>query len=331
MSPAFKNLTIAKPTHTPYMTSTKKSCLAAWLSKFTLTASSGSGGGLVYQSPVSPFTPGYYASNSTVTLVALPRAGWVFSGWTGSATGLANPLNVLVNSNKVVTATFTSSVPDLIADNTDAGFTTAGLWTFGSSAPGYYGSNYRSLAAGGNPSINATFTPNIVTAGNYDVAGWWPGATDGGTALYSLAYSGGASNQAIIQAAASGTQFYPLYFARPFGSGSGGHLTLSSAAPEAGKTIYADAARWRWSTNQSLIPLVRNITKTGGSATINWFAEMGSVYRVQYKTNLNAASPWVDLSGDVIVSGPTAATIASKTDPSLGNAARRFYRVLLLP
>jgi hypothetical protein len=47
-----------------------------------------------------------YPSNTVVTLTALPDAGYVFTGWSGNASGLSNPINVTLNSNKVVTASF---------------------------------------------------------------------------------------------------------------------------------------------------------------------------------------------------------------------------------
>ena len=50
--------------------------------------------------------------DSTVMLTACPDDGYVFAGWSGDATGNNNPLSVLVNADKTITATF---VPD--ADN----------------------------------------------------------------------------------------------------------------------------------------------------------------------------------------------------------------------
>jgi hypothetical protein len=57
-----------------------------------------------------------------------------------------------------------------------------------------------------------------------------------------------------------------------------------------------------------------------------WTAIPGAGYRVQYKTNLNAAA-WSDLVGDVTATGTT----ASKADATLGTNATRFYRVFALP
>ncbi|MGD0978566.1 MAG: hypothetical protein ABR962_05425 [Candidatus Bathyarchaeia archaeon] len=48
-----------------------------------------------------------YASGTVVSLTAAPSASWSFSGWSGDVTGAQNPVNVTMNGNKTVTATFT--------------------------------------------------------------------------------------------------------------------------------------------------------------------------------------------------------------------------------
>ncbi|MBI5838416.1 MAG: T9SS type A sorting domain-containing protein [Candidatus Eisenbacteria bacterium] len=60
------------------------------------------GGGTVAKSPDQPD----YLGGSTVQLTANPTVGWVFAGWSGDASGATNPLNVLIDGNKNITATF---------------------------------------------------------------------------------------------------------------------------------------------------------------------------------------------------------------------------------
>jgi GH25 family lysozyme M1 (1,4-beta-N-acetylmuramidase) len=47
-----------------------------------------------------------FVSGSTVTLTARPAAGWAFAGWGGSVSGTTNPLNLTMDGDKSVLATF---------------------------------------------------------------------------------------------------------------------------------------------------------------------------------------------------------------------------------
>ena len=52
-----------------------------------------------------PDQPSYFYGTSVV-LTATAAADYVFAGWSGSASGMANPLTVLMNADKTITATF---------------------------------------------------------------------------------------------------------------------------------------------------------------------------------------------------------------------------------
>ena len=56
---------------------------------------------------------GTYNENSSVSITATPIAGYEFSGWTGNATGNANPLSVTITGNVNITANFTQSIYSL--------------------------------------------------------------------------------------------------------------------------------------------------------------------------------------------------------------------------
>ncbi|MDQ3289939.1 MAG: PKD domain-containing protein, partial [Bacteroidota bacterium] len=73
-------------------------------SNYTLTVNT-SGSGTVSKSP----NQNSYASGTNVVLTATPATGYKFSGWSGAATGTANPITVSMTSNKTVTASFTPS------------------------------------------------------------------------------------------------------------------------------------------------------------------------------------------------------------------------------
>lgn len=67
---------------------------------FTLTVTAVNGS--VAKNPNQPT----YASGSMVQLTATPNSGYNFTGWSGDATGSANPLTVTMNANKNITANF---------------------------------------------------------------------------------------------------------------------------------------------------------------------------------------------------------------------------------
>ncbi|WP_166664844.1 ice-binding family protein [Pedobacter metabolipauper] len=52
-------------------------------------------------------TQATYNYGTAVILTATPAAGYVFSSWSGNASGIINPLTVLMTSNKTITANFT--------------------------------------------------------------------------------------------------------------------------------------------------------------------------------------------------------------------------------
>jgi hypothetical protein len=52
-----------------------------------------------------------YDENTEVTLTAIPDSGWVFVEWTGDLSGSTNPQNIIMNSNKTVTAVFQEEPP----------------------------------------------------------------------------------------------------------------------------------------------------------------------------------------------------------------------------
>ena len=51
-----------------------------------------------------------YPNKARVVLSAAPKKGYVFTGWSGAASGIANPLAVTMDANKVITGSFTRGV-----------------------------------------------------------------------------------------------------------------------------------------------------------------------------------------------------------------------------
>ncbi len=77
-----------------------------------------------------------YNYGSTVQLTVTPSIGYTFTGWSGDATGSTNPLTVMMNSNKNITANFAINrySVTLTADPTTGGTVTGnGTYDYGSS------------------------------------------------------------------------------------------------------------------------------------------------------------------------------------------------------
>jgi PKD repeat protein len=52
---------------------------------------------------------GVYTDGTTVELIANAASGWVFDHWSGALTGNTNPVQLTMDADKIVTATFTAS------------------------------------------------------------------------------------------------------------------------------------------------------------------------------------------------------------------------------
>ena len=138
--------------------------------KYTLTTA------VVGSGTVSPAN-GSFDYGTTQTLTATAATGYVFSGWSGDATGTTNPLSVTMNANKNITATFTKIKYTLITTVVGSGMVSPanGSFDYGTTqtltaiaATGYVFSGWSGDATGtdnplsitvdGDITISATFT-----------------------------------------------------------------------------------------------------------------------------------------------------------------------------
>ena len=72
-------------------------------------------------------TEGKYDKQATVSLVASPTDGYAFTGWTGGVTSADNPLSLVMDEAKAITANFEQTID--VSSQPDALF---GNWSFGS-------------------------------------------------------------------------------------------------------------------------------------------------------------------------------------------------------
>ena len=76
------------------------------VTKYNLSVESSEGGSV-------DTSGGSYNANAQVTITATASEGYIFSEWTGNASGNTNPLTLTMNGNKTITANFIKSKYDL--------------------------------------------------------------------------------------------------------------------------------------------------------------------------------------------------------------------------
>ena len=93
---------------------------------FTLTTNATNG--TVTKSP----DQATYAAGSVVSLTATPAAGYIFAGWSGSASGTANPLSVTMDGKKTITANFQAPpvLTTIVVSPASASVNTNQTWQF---------------------------------------------------------------------------------------------------------------------------------------------------------------------------------------------------------
>lgn len=98
--------------------------VANYASNFTLVVTANNGS--VVKNP-NQLT---YSSGTSVQLTALPNAGYTFTSWSGDASGSINPLTIVMNANKAITANFTINPPlgpGIVNLGTSGNFTEVGM------------------------------------------------------------------------------------------------------------------------------------------------------------------------------------------------------------
>jgi uncharacterized repeat protein (TIGR02543 family) len=253
-------------------------------SRYTLTVST-SGQGSVSKVP----SQATYAYGSSVQLTATPASGWAFSGWSGGASGTANPLTIVMNDDKAVTATFTQNTYTLTVNvSPSAGGTvtrssngpyhlndvvtlteapSAGYMFSGWSGDGTGSGTTRTVTITGNMAATATFTQN-----QYQV-------------VFATSGSGTTSP--------SGTQTYAAGAVVPISATAGSGYTFSS-----------------WSATGSIV--IASASSASTTATINGAGTITAAFtQIQYTLTVTTVG-----SGSV-AKAPSQVTYASGSSVQL--------------
>ena len=64
---------------------------------------------------------GTYESGTTVTLTATPDANWLFDHWEDDLAGSAHPSDIVMDTDKLVTAVFVAETQYTLTTSVDAG------------------------------------------------------------------------------------------------------------------------------------------------------------------------------------------------------------------
>jgi Divergent InlB B-repeat domain len=122
---------------------------------------------------------GTYATGASATLSASGNSGYLFTNWSGAASGTSNPVVVIVSSNIMVTANFITAPVLLVSANPSPGGTVSGGGTYAAgsttSVSAIPNSGYRFLgwtgaASGTDNTAVVTVTSNCTATANFITA-----------------------------------------------------------------------------------------------------------------------------------------------------------------
>lgn len=199
-----------------------------------------------------------YPATVTVQSKSTKDSGTGFYGFVDLSTGTYtvsvtatgyNPASgqVTITAGQVATLNLTMTTggggTEIILDNTSATFPT-GTWSTGTSSTDKYGADYRYASTATSETATARWTPNITTAGNYNVYCWYPQGTNRSTAAPYTIYWNGGSQITYANQTANGGTWRTLATVKPFITGTSQYTKLGNGTGEASKVVMADAIRW---------------------------------------------------------------------------------------
>ncbi len=109
--------------HTVQATAKPQTFTANFTTQYQLTVNFSGAAGTVTTTPSSADT--YYDAGTSIQLSARPNGALLFGGWTGDLGGTTNPITFSMDEEKLIGATFVSSIPAITAVSSASGLTGA--------------------------------------------------------------------------------------------------------------------------------------------------------------------------------------------------------------
>jgi hypothetical protein len=150
----------------------------------------------------------------------------------------------------------TFSTPStLFQQTTDASYSGTG-WFAGGATPGIYSYNGDYVydyvqGVGGYPTSSATYAPNIVVPGLYDVSVWYPSKPGYFTSNAPM-YATGATNVVLVYVnqTINGGSWQPLTTGLFLTNGTAGNLTIYNDSGDTSTSVVANGVRWAYELAQ---------------------------------------------------------------------------------
>jgi Divergent InlB B-repeat domain len=185
-----------------------------------------------------------YSEGANVGITATPAVGYVFSNWSGGATGSANPTTVTMNTDKTVTANFTAQNYNLTMAVSPSGG--------GTTTPAVGTASY-----GANSVVNITATP----AAGYAFSSWTGSVADPNSASTTVTMTAAKTVTANFTVVPPGTVTLDGAASTGTGAANAGSVSFSHTTGTGSSRLLVVGVSWN---NGSDVRTISSVTFTPG-------------------------------------------------------------------
>lgn len=206
--------------------------------------------------------------------------------------------------------------PEIVLDNTNSAVSFTGIWTTATSATDKFGSDYFFASSSTTVTATATYRPNFLNPGRYDVWLWYPaGANRASNSVWTISSLAGSTN-VIVNQQINGGVWRLIAADWPFAEGTNGFVRLSNQAGPS--VVMADAVRFVFDGPLTPVSLPAISRPPGGSVNLTVSSTPGYPVAVERSTNLTA---WATITNLLNTNGTV-----TFNDTSATNLPAGFYR-----